>query len=41
MDIVEEEVLEELVDESMSGKVLPLPSFSMPRFGRGQCRRIV
>lgn len=40
-DMVEEDVLEELIEESISGRVLPLPSFSSPRLGRGQCSRIV
>lgn len=40
-DMVEEDVLEELIEESISGRVLPLPSFSSPRLGSGQCSRIV
>ena len=40
-DIVDEDVLEEFMEESISGSVLLVPSFSSPRFGRGQCTRIV
>lgn len=40
-DMVEDDVLEEFIEESISGRVLALPSFSSPRLGRGQCSRIV
>ncbi len=38
---MDEDVLEEFIEESISGSVLLVPSFSSPRFGRGQCSRIV